>query len=159
MTDLEAAGQVPIDELVHLSFLVQQVLGEASARHELSIIQTRVLGILRDREPGMQELARLLGTDKSSASGLVNRAERRGLVQRRIPDQDRRSVLISITDEGQRVIAAVSVEVGEKLRELLSGLPAGDQASLARLLARVIELADAETAATGVRTPPSTAIR
>ena len=45
------------DGLVQLSFLVQATLGAVAAEEELSIVQVRLLGILRDREPGMLELA------------------------------------------------------------------------------------------------------
>ena len=46
--------------------------------------------MLRDRTPAMNELARLLGLDKSSISGLVDRAERRGLVIRIPSAEDKR---------------------------------------------------------------------
>ena len=65
-----------VDALVQLSFLVQSVLTKAAAGHALTLPQVRLLGILRDREPGMQQLARHLGLDKSSVTGLVDRAER-----------------------------------------------------------------------------------
>ena len=77
-----AAGKQlsPVDGLAQLSFLIQGMLERRAAEHDLSIIQTRLLGVLRDRTPTMHELARFLGLDKSSATGLVDRAERRGLV-------------------------------------------------------------------------------
>src|SRR3954462_10769404 len=75
-------SQATVDVLVQLSFLVQGVLGRIAAEHDLSLTQVRLLGILRDRRPGMLELARHLGLDKSSMTGLVARAEKRGLVRR-----------------------------------------------------------------------------
>jgi hypothetical protein len=84
-----------VDSLAQLSFLVQGVLGKVAAEHGLSIVQLRLFGVLRDREPGMQELARHLGLDKSSMTGLVDRAERRGLVRRAPAPHDRRAVLVS----------------------------------------------------------------
>ncbi len=47
-----------------------------------SLTRVRLIGILRDREPGMLELAQHINLEKSSASGLIDRAERRGLVAR-----------------------------------------------------------------------------
>ncbi|GHF33280.1 hypothetical protein FHX82_005262 [Amycolatopsis bartoniae] len=49
-----------------------------AAEHELSVVQLRLLGVLRDRRPGMLELGAHLGLDKSSMTGLVSRAEKRG---------------------------------------------------------------------------------
>ena len=90
----------PVDGLAQLSFVVQGMLERRAAEHGLSIIQARLLGVLRDRKPTMNELARLLGLDKSSVTGLVDRAERRGLVIRVPSTTDRRAVLVSLTDEG-----------------------------------------------------------
>ena len=72
----------PVDGLAQLSFVIMGLLERRAAEHDLSIAATRLLGVLRDREPTMNELARLLDLDKSSVTGLVDRAERRGLVER-----------------------------------------------------------------------------
>jgi hypothetical protein len=71
------------------------MLERRAAEHDLSIIQTRLLGVPRDRKPTMNELAWFLGLDKSSVTGLVDRAERRGLVARVPSTTDRRAVLVS----------------------------------------------------------------
>ena len=68
-----------VDALAQLSFLVHNALAEIAGEYDLSIIQMRLLGVLRDREPTMNALGRHLGLDKSSISGLVDRAQRRGL--------------------------------------------------------------------------------
>src|SRR5690242_19489411 len=93
-----------VDALAQLSFLVQGELARIAAGRELSIIQLRLLGALRDRTPGMQELARHLGLDKSSVTGLVTRAERRGLVQRSPAAHDGRIVQVSLTPRGQELV-------------------------------------------------------
>lgn len=89
-----------VDALAQLSFLVQNTLAEIAGQHDLSVTQTRLLGILRDREPTMNQLGRHLGLDKSSITGLVDRAQRRGLVTRTTSAIDRRSFQVSITDAG-----------------------------------------------------------
>jgi MarR family transcriptional regulator, lower aerobic nicotinate degradation pathway regulator len=61
-----------VDGLSQLAFLVHGTLERRDPEHDLSIAQTCLLGILRDRTPTMNEL------DRSSVSGLFNRAERRG---------------------------------------------------------------------------------
>ena len=55
----------------------------------------------RDREPTMQELARLLDSDKSSVTGLVDRAEKRALVQRMPSTDDHRVIRVSLTSSGR----------------------------------------------------------
>src|ERR1700691_3430438 len=75
----------PADGLAQLSFLIQGILERRAREQDLSIIQIRLLGVLRDRRPTMNELARLLGLDKSSVTGLVDRAEGGDLVVRAPP--------------------------------------------------------------------------
>src|SRR6201986_2958589 len=88
----------PVDGLAQLSFVIQGMLERRAAEHDLSLIQTRLLGVLRDRRPTMNELATVLGLDKSSVSGLIDRAQRRGLVERLPSASDRRVTLVALTD-------------------------------------------------------------
>src|ERR1700754_213954 len=101
-----------VDGLAQLSFLVLGRLERRAAEHDLSIVQTRLLGVLRDRRPTMNELAKLLGLDKSSISGLIDRAERRGLVTRVPSTSDRRVTQVALTDQAREAIAAVESGFG-----------------------------------------------
>ena len=76
------------------------MLSRIGAEHDLSLTQLRVLGILRDRRIRMSELADYLGLDKSTISGLVDRAEKRGLVQRAPNPADGRAVDVFLTAAG-----------------------------------------------------------
>ena len=109
------------DGLAQVSFVVLGTLGRRAAEHGLSVIQTRLLGVLRDRTPSMNELSKLLELDKSSVSGLVDRAEQRGLVARVPSTADGRSVRVALTDEG---------------RSLGRGAAGGSKADVAELLER-----------------------
>src|ERR1700683_1415341 len=71
-----------VDSLVLASFTVIALLSRVAAEHDLSLTQLRVLAILRDREPTMAELADYLGLERSSVSGLIDRAVKRRLVRR-----------------------------------------------------------------------------
>jgi DNA-binding MarR family transcriptional regulator len=142
-----AAELTPTDALVQASFLVQGMLERHAGEHDVSLIQTRLLGILRDRTPTMNELAQLLGLDKSSTSGLVDRAQKRGLV-RRVPSQlDRRSVRVRLTDHGRRQVESVAAEFARDIAALLEPLAVDDRAALTRSLSQVVV---AHTAAQGV---------
>ena len=141
------ASLSPVDGLAQLSFLVLGALERQAAGHDVSLVQTRLLGVLRDRRPSMQELAKLLGLDKSSVSGLVDRAERRGLVARVPSAADRRSVLVSLTDQGRRVATSVGAAFEAEVTALLGFLPAADRARLAGLVSGLLV---AHAAARGV---------
>lgn len=126
------------DALVQLSFAVQGVLQRVADAHDLSIVQVRLLGILRDREAGMLELSKLLGIDKSSVTGLVDRAERRDLVERRATAEDGRAVRVALTARGRELVRTVGKRVERDVAELVASLDAGERADLAGLATRVV---------------------
>ena len=135
-----AADEVlgPADGLAQLSFLIHAILERRAREQDLSIIQLRLLGVLRDRKPTMNELARLLGLDKSSVTGLIDRAERRGLVMRVPSATDRRAVLVSLTDHGHSLAAAGAVRFEADITLLLEHLPPSDRDALSRLISQLL---------------------
>jgi DNA-binding MarR family transcriptional regulator len=126
------------DALAQASFLIQALLERRAAEQGFSLIQTRLLGVLRDREPTINELSALLGLDKSSVSGLVDRAQRRGVVVRRASETDRRSVRVSLTPDGRQAVDAVAERLGADLTGLLGPLNASERRTLTTLLSRVL---------------------
>jgi MarR family transcriptional regulator, lower aerobic nicotinate degradation pathway regulator len=132
----------PIDAIVQLSFAVQQALGEIAAAHELSLTQLRLLAILRDREPAMLDLARHLGLGKSSVTGLIDRAERRGLVERTAAPHDGRGVHVRLTAAGRRMTEQGEAQAHRALSGLLDALGARDQARLGALAGAVVKAAE-----------------
>jgi DNA-binding MarR family transcriptional regulator len=140
-----------VDALAQLSFLVHSALAEIAGRHDLSIIQTRLLGVLRDRQPTMNELGRHLGLDKSSIGGLVDRAQRRGLVTRTVSATDRRAFQVSITDTGRQLAEQVAAEFTERIELSVGPLPDTDRQLLSRLAAQIVAV-DADRRGIDLRT-------
>jgi MarR family transcriptional regulator, lower aerobic nicotinate degradation pathway regulator len=144
-----------VDALAQVSFLVQGALERRAAEHGISLIQTRLLGILRDRTPTMNELARLLGLDKSSTSGLVDRAQRRGLV-RRVPSQrDRRSVRVRLTADGRELVRQVAALFADDIASMLEPLPSEARSALTHYLRQMVV---AHAAAHGIDLAAATAL-
>ena len=127
-----------VDGLAQLSFLVHGTLERRAAYRDLSMTQTRLLGVLRDRKPTMNELARLLGLDKSSITGLVDRAERRGLVLRAPSTVDRRAVLVSLTGKGRSLVSRVSARFDADVGSMLDALSAADREVLTGLVSQIL---------------------
>src|ERR1700754_4466317 len=127
-----------VDALVQLSFVVQAALAAAAAEQDLSLTQLRLLGILRDRQPLMLDLARVLGLEKSSVSGLIDRAAKRGLVERVDAAHDGRAVHVKITTEGRRVGRRLAKRVERDIEALAAPLPERDRATLRRLAAQIV---------------------
>ncbi|HTW12252.1 MAG TPA: MarR family transcriptional regulator [Solirubrobacteraceae bacterium] len=128
-----------IDALVQSSFVVQQILTEVGEQHDLSVIQIRLLGVLRDRQLRMAPLAAILGLSKSSTTGLVDRAERRALVQRvSVPVGDERAVHVTLSDEGRRLAQQGTAEIAERLNALAGQLSDSGRQHLARALTQLV---------------------
>jgi DNA-binding MarR family transcriptional regulator len=127
-----------VDALAQLSFLVLNALTEIAGQHDSSIIQARLLGVLRDREPMMNELGRHLGLDKSSISGLVDRAQRRGLVTRTVSTIDRRAFQVSITDAGRQLVEQIAAQFSERIETFVAPLSETHRRLLKQLALQIV---------------------
>lgn len=127
-----------LDALVRSSFQVMGVLTRIGAENDLSLTQLRVLGILVDRRMRMNELAAYLGLDKSTMSGLIDRAEQRGLLARARNPDDRRVVDVFITPAGLELSARVSDQIRRALAPATDRLTALQQDQLIDLLELVV---------------------
>ncbi|XVU28437.1 MarR family winged helix-turn-helix transcriptional regulator [Actinoplanes sp. CA-054009] len=128
-----------VDALAQLSFAVVAALTEVAGRYDMSVVQVRLLGVLRDHEPSMSALGRHLGLDKSSVSGLVDRAQRRGLITRTPSPTDRRSLHVSMTDAGRALAVRIADEFAARVAALTAGLSAGERRQLTALASRLSE--------------------
>jgi DNA-binding MarR family transcriptional regulator len=127
------------DALVQLTFTIQALLTSLATSSDLSLTQLRLLGILRDREPGVNELAAALRLDKSSVSGLVERAEHRGLVRRAHGSADRRAIRVLLTPGGRKAIQRVAGRVSTEIDALARDLSPADRTRLIGSIARMLE--------------------
>ena len=141
MSNRADAATVPtelLDNLVMTSFTVIALLSRTAAEHDMSLTQLRMLAILRDRTPAMADLAGFLGLERSSVSGLIDRAARRGLVQRVASSDDGRSVRVSLTEDGHRLAAQVTGEVATLVAPLTGTLSPAEQGRLTLLLGKML---------------------
>jgi len=126
-----------VDTLVTASFVVMAVISRLGAAHDLSLSMVRMLGILRDRRPRMTDLADYLGLEKQTMSGLVARAEKRGLVARVPNEDDARATDVVLTDEGARLLRQLRAEGRAALGPLVENLDASEQQLARDLLQRL----------------------
>jgi DNA-binding MarR family transcriptional regulator len=136
-------GAVPtselVDSLVQLTFTIHAVLTRVAAAHDVSVTQLRLLGILRDRTPAMTALAEHLGLDRSSVTGLVDRAAQRGLVARTTSPIDARVTTVGITPQGRRVIRQIGDTVSNEIESLVGHIPSRERDCVVRLAQSVLE--------------------
>jgi DNA-binding MarR family transcriptional regulator len=115
------------------------VLSKIATEHDLSLTQLRVLAILRDRRLRMTELADYLGLDKSTMSGLVDRAEKRRLLKRAPNPLDGRAVDVFITAAGLKLADRVYPQVITALEPVTSRLASAEKRTLQTLLAGLLD--------------------
>ncbi|MFG2952210.1 MarR family winged helix-turn-helix transcriptional regulator [Streptomyces sp. NPDC048291] len=110
---------------------------EAAGEHTLTGAQARLLSLLSLEPLPMRKLAQKLKCEPSNVTGIVDRLEARGLVERRPDPADRRVKLAAATDEGRRV--ARDLREGLRFaREPLAGLSDEERLSLRDLLRRML---------------------
>ena len=125
--------------LVRFFFAQREHLPELGADFELSAVQCHVLHLLEpDRPLPMGRLASTLACDPSNVTGLVDRLEARGLVQRRPSADDRRIKELELTAAGSRLRAQLLKRItGAPLP--LARLSTAQQRSLVRILKTLLD--------------------
>ena len=128
------AQRTPAEEAWALLWRIMQAnkprMIELARELDFSPVQLHSLRML---EPGvetpMRALAQQLFCDPSNVTGIVDRLEARGLIERRSLETDRRVKIIRLTPEGQRVRAEV-VERMSAPPEEIAALPVESQVAL-----------------------------
>jgi MarR family transcriptional regulator, lower aerobic nicotinate degradation pathway regulator len=123
-----------LDSLVQTSFTVIGMVTAVAARHDLSLTLLRVAAILRDRSVTMSELAAYLGLDRSTITGLINRAEERGLMRRVGNKNDKRSSRVTLTKAGQALATRCAAEISQEIAPLVARLTPAEAKRLTNLL-------------------------
>jgi DNA-binding MarR family transcriptional regulator len=123
-------------------------------RQGISMAHLQTLWILQEHGPQpMTRLADLLGVAVPNATGIIDRMEQRGLVERLRDGADRRVVTVRQTPEGARAVEEIDGWRSDMLVELLDRL---DTDQLLRLVGGVNELREA-IHAYGTDLPPDAA--
>ncbi|MFF5517847.1 MarR family winged helix-turn-helix transcriptional regulator [Streptomyces coeruleorubidus] len=102
---------------------------EAAAEHALTGAQARLLSLLCLEPLPMRRLAQRLKCEPSNVTGIVDRLEARGLVERRPDPADRRVKVAAATSEGRRVARSLRDSL-RFAREPLAGLSEGERVAL-----------------------------
>lgn len=143
-----------LDRLVALSGGLHHLLAEVAARYDLTPQQAVLLRSLKQPRP-MRTVAHAMRCDPSNVTGLIDRIERRGLVER-IPDPaDRRVRFLSLTDAGRRVREDIQRDLTEAaVLQWLTPSELGEFLGLLRRITTTGTFACAEGAVGCDFTPP-----
>ncbi len=129
-----ATINAPLTNDPHREVLVGEVLGELTnirmkdwlgalkrwQQGALSMVHLNVLMLIQSNGAlPMSRLADLLDVSVASATGIVDRMEKRGVVERRHSETDRRVVEIHLTRRGTAVFTVMDAERRKRLKKLV----------------------------------------
>jgi MarR family transcriptional regulator, organic hydroperoxide resistance regulator len=109
-----------------------------ASEHDLSPMGLKLLYVLEPAtEQPMSVLAETLFCDASNVTGIVDRLEARGLIERRDDPRDRRVKLIALTDAGVALRGRIRDRLHEPPAEI-AGLSREDKRTLRDILRRAV---------------------
>ena len=113
-------------------------LSKELAPGNVSFPQFFLLAALDQKEVlTMSEIAQKMGHTTAAASGLVARLENLGYVVRSHAREDRRKVLVCITDKGSALVQRIRAEMVGNLMKLMSHLTPGEQKAWLQIYTKI----------------------
>jgi len=85
----------------------------------------------------MNEVSKRLMVTGGNVTGLTDELEREGLVVRSLDKEDRRAIIVKLTDQGLRRFRQMAARHEQWIVELLSGLDQDEKQTLLRLLRKL----------------------
>ncbi|WP_246157520.1 MarR family winged helix-turn-helix transcriptional regulator [Catellatospora sichuanensis] len=120
----EARHIAALDRVLELVVLLDKDMTESLAKEGLTPSRTTLLWLLRSNGPSTQRvLADGLGVSARTVTGLVDGLEATGFVTRQPHPTDRRAILVSFTERGAAVVAAMEQQQGGFADLLFGGMP------------------------------------
>ncbi len=130
-------------------------MSERLVRLGISMAQLNIMYTLqRNGEMPMSRLADVLNVSLSNASGLVDRMEERGFIERTRVPEDRRVVLVRVTEAGARIIEENDAKSDDLLRSVLRRLDPDHLPVVARVMTEFRAALDATTELPPSGSPP-----
>jgi len=120
----------------------------SEAGFDLTSVQFSAMNVV-DNFPGIDQatLAGMIAYDRVTIGGVVDRLSRKGYLERRTSDRDRRARELYITAEGKQVLETILPIVRDIQDSILSGLDAGERETISRLLRKAADGANTKSRA------------
>lgn len=140
--DLDVDPLLVLSRVTRLARRLDQARSSAFSTHQLEAWEFDVLSALRRVGEPYELSPGALGQQTLVTSGtMTNRVDRlagRGYVERRPAPNDRRGVLVRLTERGRHVVDAAFEDLLCQERALLAALPARERTQLASSLQRLL---------------------
>lgn len=111
---------------------------QALADTGLTAVQAMVLNFLGQADSTTaKELSERTGLDTATLTGVIDRLETSGWIERRRHPSDRRAIHICLTGQGREIVPRIRKKMEKANRDFLSGLSENEQNEFRRLLRNV----------------------
>src|ERR1700742_5198721 len=127
-----------VETIIYLVTESRRLSKEEATRIGVTPTQLSVLKLLLEiGDLSLGTLSRQIRAHNSTVTGIVDRMEAAGLVERARSDEDRRVWIIRLTAAGRKVAERARVSPWDLLRHALAELSASDQEKLTSVLRKV----------------------
>jgi len=83
-------------------------------------------------------VAEMIGYDRATIGGVIERLEKKGWISRVVSEQDRRARELTLTAQGQKIRSALELIVKDLQKDILQPLNAKDQALFIELARKAV---------------------
>ena len=152
-SEKEISGEMPLERFSERVMQLMSRLAFYMVAHESNYLSRgfitvpQLLALCRLAELKgctMHELARAIGMKASTATGLVDRMEKHGLVRRLGSSTDRRVVLVSITSKGRRVMAQLDAEKRKFTMKMFAQISGNERMAYLGIMEKIAAMLSAE---------------
>ncbi|MGJ7498091.1 MarR family winged helix-turn-helix transcriptional regulator [Variovorax sp. RT4R15] len=139
--DLQIHRLSPLMRVLRLSSLLEKELSRIAKMQDITSAQFQVLAALRRHDPqpqSLSQLSRIAILTSGSMTSLVDRLEERRFVRRTRHPEDRRGILLALTDAGRNVIDAALETRVRRLHALADSLSAQELGAISGGLRKLL---------------------
>ena len=100
--------------------------------------------ISKSEEISSGQIAKAISLSQATVTGILERLEKRGLIERRRSEVDKRKVLVRVTPKGYQLLENAPPLMQESFIEQFNSLPDWEQSMILSALQRLVTLMDAK---------------
>ncbi len=134
--------------ITRINDIFLQSLGKLLAQHGLSYSELQTLGALILAGPPFEakpnEISRHNLLTSGGMTNVLTRMEKKGLIERRKDPEDKRSVIVSVTDAGLSTFDEVIGKENAIEHRMLAGISEDERHSVAQVLRKILMSIDEE---------------
>ena len=121
-------------------FIFQKKLFSMIKDTDLSLGQPKILDYLRDHNGSIQkDISAACHIEQASLTSVLNGMEKKGLIERKMKDGNRRSLYVFLTDKGAELSERIAAEFESIEKTAAEGFSDKEKETLISLLSRMYE--------------------